>query len=129
MIDDNRYISGISCIVLIVLFCIAAGCSSSPAPATKTPTQSASSGGNTITIKDFAFDPPVIAIKPGTTITWVNQDTSPHTVVSDTGSPESFSSDPLPNGVTYTRTFTIPGTHSYHCSIHPSMKGTVTVQG
>ncbi|HTZ41834.1 MAG TPA: plastocyanin/azurin family copper-binding protein [Candidatus Omnitrophota bacterium] len=34
----------------------------------------------------------------------------------------------MPGGGTYSHTFAAAGTYSYHCSIHPSMKGTIIVQ-
>jgi plastocyanin len=116
-----------ACIVLVILACTVTGCSSSQAPAAPAGTP-ASPGGNTISIKNFAFEPSALTVKTGTTVTWVNNDGASHTIVSDTGSPASFSSDPFTTGASYTFTFTQPGTYSYHCSIHPSMKGTVTVQ-
>jgi plastocyanin len=128
MSANTRLVSSLACIALLTLLVISAGCSSSQAPSPAAPAQPASTGGNTVTMKNFAFDPPALTVKSGTAVTWVNQDSATHTVVSDTGSPESFSSEPLSTGGTYTRTFTVPGTYSYHCSIHPSMKGTVTVQ-
>jgi plastocyanin len=120
----SRLVFCTTCTVLVVLAILAAGCSSYQTA----PAQPASPAGNTVTMKNFAFDPPTLTVKPGTTVTWVNQDSASHTVVSDAGSPESFSSDTLSTGGTYTRTFTAPGTYPYHCSIHPSMKGTVIVQ-
>jgi plastocyanin len=69
-----------------------------------------------------------LTVKTGTVVTWVNQDGVSHTITSDTGSPVAFSSDSLSNGASYTFTFTLPGTYTYHCSIHPSMKGTIIVQ-
>ena len=35
---------------------------------------------------------------------------------------------PSANGGTYQFTFTQTGVYTYHCSIHPQMTGTVTVQ-
>jgi plastocyanin len=116
------------CTVLLILACMIAGCSSSQAPVTAVPTQSNVEGGTGITIKNFAFDPQMLTVKPGTVVTWVNQDAVPHAIVSDTESPETFSSDTLQTGSSYSFTFTRPGTFPYHCSIHPSMKGTVIVQ-
>jgi plastocyanin len=58
----------------------------------------------------------------------MNNDSPPHAIASDAGSPAAFSSDPLSTGASYSFTFTQPGTYTYHCSIHPSMKGTVIVQ-
>ena len=70
----------------------------------------------------------MLTIRTGTTVTWTNQDSAPHQIASDSGSPLSFSSDSLSNGASYQVTFAEPGTYSYHCAIHPSMKGTVVVQ-
>jgi hypothetical protein len=61
-------------------------------------------------------------------VTWVNNDSPPHALASDAGSPVAFSSDPLATGASYTFTFTQTGTYRYHCSIHPSMTGTIIVQ-
>ena len=83
---------------------------------------------NAITIKDFAFSPAVLTIKPGTTITWINDDSAPHTVVSDDGAPVPFTSARLSTGASFQQTFTQAGTYPYHCSIHPSMKGTIVVE-
>jgi plastocyanin len=49
-------------------------------------------------------------------------------VASDAGGPVPFSSPTLATGATYQFTFTHAGTYAYHCSIHPSMKGTIIVQ-
>ncbi len=78
----------------------------------------------TVSIKDFAFDPPSIDIPAGTTVTWTNQDSTAHTVDGDQGEFESGNLDP---GQSYSETFDTPGTYIYHCDIHPSMKGTVVV--
>jgi plastocyanin len=67
-------------------------------------------------------------VKTGTTVTWMNNDGAPHTIVSEAGSPATFSSESLSTGASYSFTFAQPGTYTYHCSIHPSMKGTVIVQ-
>jgi plastocyanin len=119
------------CIVFLVLACMAAGCASpqaapsSPAPAAS---PSAAGGGDAITIENFAFSPATLAVKTGTTVTWTNRDSAPHIVVSDTGAQQAFSSNSLSDGASFTFTFTQAGTYPYHCSIHPSMKGTITVQ-
>ncbi len=48
-----------------------------------------------------------------------------HTVVADNG---EFKSGDLGQGATFTFKFDKAGTYPFHCSIHPSMKGTVVVQ-
>jgi len=105
-----------------------AGCSSYQTPSAPAAPPASTGGGNTITIKNFAFDPSALTVKTGTVVAWVNQDGASHTIVSDTGSPAAFSSDSLSTGASYKFTFTQPGTYTYHCSIHPSMKGTIIVQ-
>jgi hypothetical protein len=84
--------------------------------------------GNTIAIKNFAFDPSALTVKSGTAVMWTNLDAAPHAIVFDIGSPVTYSSGSLPPGSSYSLTFTQPGTYMYHCSIHPSMKGTIVVQ-
>jgi len=128
MPSDARWIFCSGCTVLLVLACVIAGCASSQStPATAAPPV-ATGGGNTIAIKNFAFDPASLAVKTGTTVTWTKQDSVPHIIASDTGSPAAFSSDSLPAGASYSFTFTQAGTYPYHCTIHPSMKGTIIVQ-
>jgi plastocyanin len=68
--------------------------------------------------------PAVLNVHPGTQVTVTNQDPVGHTWTSDTG---AWDSGTLSQGNTYSYTFTTPGTYSYHCAIHSSMKGTVNV--
>jgi plastocyanin len=90
----------------------------SPAP-TSFP-QPAPSSAN-VTIQSFAFNPQVVKIAAGGSVTWTNQDGTTHTVTF------SDSTQTLSNGASYTRKFDTAGTFTYHCSIHPSMTGTVEV--
>ena len=76
-------------------------------------------------IKNFAFSPAQITVNKGDTVVWTNNDTAPHTVTGDNGGPDSPT---LQNGATYSYTFNTAGTFPYYCSIHPMMKGIVTVQ-
>ena len=80
---------------------------------------------NSVLIQNFAFSPNNLTVKAGTTVTWINKDSTAHTVVSDTG---VFQSDNLNTGANYTFTFNKTGTYPYHCGIHPSMTGTIVVQ-
>ena len=77
-----------------------------------------------VAIEDFYFEPADAAIQPGDTITWVNEGNHPHTVTSDDG---QFDSEVLNPGDSFMFTFPEAGTFSYHCEIHPSMTGSVTV--
>ncbi len=79
---------------------------------------------NSVTISNFAFNPNNIAINAGTPITFTNNDGANHTVTADNGKFDQAVSA----GQTATITITEPGTYSYHCRIHPSMKGTITIR-
>jgi len=84
-----------------------------------------------VSLQNFAFVPPSVTISKGTTITWTNLDSAPHTIISDattlfqTGA--MFRSNQLLQGQKYSFTFNTEGTFAYHCSIHPFMTGTITV--
>ncbi|QHC23702.1 cupredoxin domain-containing protein [Streptomyces sp. GS7] len=82
--------------------------------------------GNAVAIKNFAFSPATLKVKVGTTVTWTNQDTDPHTVTS-TGSGGPLRSAAMATNATYSYTFTKPGTYAYLCTIHPFMTATVEV--
>lgn len=65
------------------------------------------------------------------TVTWVNNDSSPHTVTSRVvpEGAQMFDSGILGPNENYTYTFTTVGTYDYFCSLHPWMMGNVTVMG
>ena len=77
-----------------------------------------------VKIDNFTFAPQKLTVKAGTTVTWINQDDIPHTVVS-TG---HFRSKALDTDDKYSFTFTTPGTFQYFCGLHPHMQGTVVVE-
>ena len=81
---------------------------------------------NKIEIKDFAFNPQILTVKPGEKITWINHDEEPHTVVSV--GKQFKKSTALDTDQTYTITAGAPGTYSYFCSVHPKMTGTIVVE-
>ena len=107
-----------------------AGPATTESPATTaggTPSTTVGGGasGAQVVMKNFAFDPPTVTIKVGESVTWTNQDSVSHTVDADNG---EFTSNDLANGATFSFTFDKAGSYPYHCSIHPTMKGTVVVQ-
>ncbi len=80
----------------------------------------------TVSIENFAFVPARIVVSPGTQITWVNNDSAPHTVTNDGG---KFDSGTLQQGETFSRTFHRAGKRfAYHCEIHTGMVGKVIVR-
>lgn len=105
------------------------GCSSN-----SNPTNSTGGGGGgqnsshfkNVAISNFAFSPSTVTVAAGDTVLWTNNDNVTHTVTSDTGS--ELGSSQLGQGQTYRHVFASAGTFAYHCTIHPSMHGSVTVQ-
>ena len=71
------------------------------------------------------FIPVEITVVPGTTVTWVNNETMPH-IVADMN--KGFRSKTLVKDATFSFTFTTAGDYNYLCSIHPNMKGKVIVK-
>ena len=94
---------------------------STPAPA-----GGGGASGATVTIQDYTFSPQTLTVKAGTTVTWVNKDSAPHTVTAvdssatDAGTTGLFDSQ-LGQGQTFTFTFDKAGTYFYECTIHKSM--------
>ena len=83
--------------------------------------------GAEVAIRALAFAPAELSVPVGATVVWVNQeDAMPHTATSDDGLWDSGTLDP---GERFSFTFEEPGTYTYFCRIHPSMKGTIVVEG
>ena len=82
------------------------------------------SGPVTIGIRDLAFRNGTRTVVAGTTVTWRNSDGTTHTV---TATDKSFASGDLAGGRTYAHRFPSIGRFPYYCSIHPFMKGVVSV--
>ena len=78
-----------------------------------------------VQIDDFAFSPPSLTVKAGTTVTWRNKDDIPHTVASST---RMFKSKALDTDDSYSFTFNEPGSYGYFCSLHPHMTGKIVVE-
>lgn len=100
-------------------------------PATSTTTPSTSNqkpASGTVNIKDMMFTPSQISVQKGATVTWTNNDSVAHTVIDDLSNVGGPSSGEIQPGSTYSFTFDKTGSFQYHCSIHPSMRGTIVVK-
>jgi plastocyanin len=135
-----------SLIVLIIVIIVLAGVAAamvhksssntSPSPTSnsqpKSSNNSASSNSQpatgTIDIKNMAFTPSQITVAKGGTVTWTNNDSVTHTVVDDLSNVGGPNSGDIAPGASYSFTFTKTGSYQYHCSIHPSMRGTIVVK-
>ncbi|HEY9639034.1 MAG TPA: cupredoxin family copper-binding protein [Coleofasciculaceae cyanobacterium] len=78
----------------------------------------------TVKIHNFKFEPANLALAVGKTVQFINVDEEPHTA---TATDDAFNSKALDTNQTWNYTATKPGTYPYLCSIHPFMKGTLTV--
>lgn len=80
---------------------------------------------NTVEIANFAYSQATLTVKVGDTVTWTNQDSAGHSATADDN---SFDTGVLAQGKSGIITFSKPGTYTYHCSVHPTMKGTIIVK-
>ena len=108
-----------------------AACGGGAAPATAGATGGIAAtpppaGATAVRIAGFAFNPATITVKVGATVSWTNEDDATHTVAWDDGTAASGSL--TKGGAPYSRTFDAPGTFTYVCGIHSSMKGSVIVE-
>ena len=78
-----------------------------------------------IQIDNFRYSPPTLVVAPGTTVTWTNDDDSPHSVREKDG---KFKSAALDTDDKFSQTFAAPGEYEYFCSIHPYMTGKIVVK-
>jgi plastocyanin len=83
----------------------------------------ARAASHAVAVLDGSFSPATLTIAAGDTVTWTNEDDSPHTVTSGT-----FDSGNLEAGATFSFTFTEPGTYAYLCSYHDEMQATIVVE-
>jgi plastocyanin len=131
-------------VLAVAILLAAAACSSNnsntPAPSsTGTTSGGTTTGGattgatTTVTIPvgasgltTTAFAPNTVTIKVGDSVNWVNNDSIAHTSTSNNGT--TFNSGIINPGGSFKSTFATAGSFPYHCTIHPGMVGTVTVQ-
>lgn len=74
-----------------------------------------------VAMRQFQFDPAVLVVKAGTTVTWVNEDGGiEHNVQSDTG---LWESELYAGGGSFSHTFEGPGVYPYHCRPHGDVGG------
>jgi plastocyanin len=103
------------------------------AASTATPTEgmdmdhsAAATEATAVDIRDFAYVPDPVEVAAGTTVTWTNSDTVPHTATAQDRA--VLQSGTLNPGDSFSQTFDTPGTFDYFCEFHANMKGTIVVQ-
>ena len=85
----------------------------------------AAASAATVNIDNFKFAPPTLTVTAGTTVTWKNEDDSPHRIGDKNG---TFKSAALDTDDTFSHTFAAPGEYPYVCTIHPYMAGKIIVR-
>jgi plastocyanin len=78
-----------------------------------------------IEIVKFAFSPKEVTVTPGTTVTWINRDETPHAIIAGD---KSFASKAMDTDDRFEYTFTTEGDFAYACTLHPFMTGIVHVR-
>jgi len=94
------------------------------------PTAPSTAAGVTVTIQgnnaSNSYAPNPVSMRVGQTIAWRNADSITHTATQDSG---RFNTGSVAAGATSAATMmNAAGTFTYHCTIHPGMVGTVSVQ-
>jgi plastocyanin len=117
MTKKTLWLASLPAPVLIALLLLFAG-----SPRVKANDQSSAAE---VKIDNFSFGPQTVTVPVGATVTWINRDDIPHTVVSTDG---VFKSKVRDTDEKFSYTFTKAGTYPYFCSVHPKMTGQVIVQ-
>jgi plastocyanin len=112
-------------IALVLLAIGGQGTGVSSASAADMPIAGLSAGNATVTIDNFTFGPKILTVKAGTTVTWINRDDIPHTILDKNR--KVFRSKVLDTEGTFSFTFMQPGTYDYFCGLHPHMTARVIV--
>jgi plastocyanin len=104
--------------ISLVLICGCISVPSSPketSPASPIPTNVPNTGTVTVIIKARAFDPKIITIREGTTVTWINEDSMMHHVVHlpKVTQAELFNSGLLSSGQSFSFRFVEKGRYEY----------------
>ena len=81
-------------------------------------------------IEDICYIPPNIVVEKGKSVTWLNEDSSFHSVTSGFYPEPSglFDSGHLDPYQSYTLSFDEYGVYDYFCTLHPWMKAQVIVE-
>ncbi|WP_280298461.1 cupredoxin domain-containing protein [Nocardia neocaledoniensis] len=99
-----------------------------PRPVTTTTTQTEHKPTNlTVEVSGMKYSPADATIKVGQTVTWKFSDKAPHNV-QGIGDKAMGINSPIIDKGEWSYTFTQPGTYRYLCSLHPDMRGTITVE-
>ena len=77
-----------------------------------------------VVIQGLLYVPETLTVRRGDVVVWINKDPFPHTVTAA----GVFDSGSIAAGKSWRFTAKKPGTHSYLCTLHTTMKGTLRVE-
>ena len=77
---------------------------------------------NYIIINTSSFSPASLAVRAGSSITFVNRDNTAHSIRTDDST--TINSNNIAPGSFYTFKKDTSGVFNYHCGLHPSVQGT-----
>ena len=121
-------------VILLAGLCLTACGGSSTTASSPSPTPTPTPTGTTATVSivngasiltTSAYTPSPLNVSVGTTVTWVNNDSTTHDSTAVNG---SFSTGTIAPGGSASFKFQSAGSFPYYCTIHPGMVSTVTVQ-
>jgi plastocyanin len=79
---------------------------------------------HSVVIEAMVYQPASIVVRRGDTVVWLNKDPFPHTVTA----PGAFDSRAIAAGASWKYVAKRSGNFAYICTLHPTMKGTLSIQ-
>lgn len=80
---------------------------------------------HTVVIEAMRYEPEVLSIAAGDSVTWVNKDVVPHTA---TSAAAGFDSQAIQSDGSWTHTLHEKGEFPYFCTFHPAMTAKIVVE-
>jgi len=113
-------------IVGLFLISWTAGCGNDSHSRASVSSVPVSGNSQVVIIKQLKFQPDVVTVSAGETVTWKNEDIIPHTATSDA---KVFDSGTIAVGESWSwKASARPGDYFYTCKLHPNMKAKLTVR-
>jgi plastocyanin len=131
-------------VLIIILVCLAfaCGCTAQTSPqktqpqaiqvTTQVTNQESAGPTEVVHIIASSFDPAILNVKPGTTVTWINEDTISHRVEHLPQLPGEkllFRSESLSPGESFSYTFMEPGRYVYGDPQHAGGRASLVIVG
>jgi plastocyanin len=122
----NKIFRDFSVITASLLVVLMVGCKSDSSSPTAPSSGSPPPASNTVSMAGNTFSPSALTVAVHATVTWNNNSSITHTSTSDIAG--KWDTGNISAGSTAHTIFDSTGTFHYHCTIHPGMTGTITVQ-